>query len=228
VKSVAAALGACGGTYFLAQFARDPGKNLQNKLFERWGGMPSVTMLRHRDPRLNRITKARTHQQLCKLVPDTKALTKEQEEANPDDADMLYAAWSSHLRNSTRDQKRFPLVFDELVAYGYRRNLLGLKPLGITISAACFGVSSVVAAVQFSDTDRVGSHCFIAFTIALIFLLIWIFRITAKWVRLTADAYAERLIETTELLHSDLHKAKPSKAAGSKAPGSKAPKQAKT
>ena len=61
-------LGAVGGTYWLSQLARDPGKVLENKLWESWGGMPSVAILRHGDRRIDAITKARYYARLVELV----------------------------------------------------------------------------------------------------------------------------------------------------------------
>jgi hypothetical protein len=40
-----------------------------------------------------------------------------------------------------------------------------------------------------------------AAVLALVFLVLWIFRFTPDWVRIPADAYAERLAEAVDGLH---------------------------
>ncbi len=73
LKTLWVGLGAVGGTYWLSQLARDPGKNLEKKLWDSWGGTPSITILRHCDPRIDAITKARYHGRLVELVANTTA-----------------------------------------------------------------------------------------------------------------------------------------------------------
>src|SRR5260370_1731120 len=59
INTLYASLAAIGGTYLFAQLARDPGKNREKQLFAKWGGMPSVTILRHQYTRIDPITKSR-------------------------------------------------------------------------------------------------------------------------------------------------------------------------
>jgi hypothetical protein len=51
---------------------------------------------------------------------------------------------SDWLRDHTRDRKKFNILFDELVTYGFRRNLLGLKPTSLIMNAVVVAVSSLV------------------------------------------------------------------------------------
>ena len=45
-----------GGAYLLTQLARDKGKEKEPKLFNEWGGMPSIAIFRHTDNQLDKIT----------------------------------------------------------------------------------------------------------------------------------------------------------------------------
>lgn len=207
-KALYAGLATVGGTYLLAQLARDPGKKREKHLFAAWGGMPSVSMLRHQDNRIDSITKMRYHERLCALVAGTSAPSPEIERADRTAADLCYTAWSTHLRNSTRDQKRFPLIFDELVSYGYRRNVLGLRPLGILLSILCCLMVGTFAYFQFSYHHEMVTGAWVSLAIAIIFLLFWIFIVTPAWVQLVAESYAGRLIEAVDDLHDDLTKSK--------------------
>jgi hypothetical protein len=83
-------------------------------------------MQRHRDDRLDAAAKASWCQFLGGRIKE-KAPTAEAEAADPAGADAYYARCGDWLREHTRDRKRFKLIFEELVTYGFRRNLLGLK-----------------------------------------------------------------------------------------------------
>lgn len=200
LQSLSAAIVGCGGAFLLTQLARDAGKNGEKALFEKWSGLPSVAIFRHRDTRLDTITKARYHKKLVTLVKGAKAPSVEDEEADPAGADQVYAAWSTYLRVNTRDTKKFPLLFQELVNYGYRRNVWGLRTFGIVVS----GLSCAVAAGRlyqiYAATGDVGEEIAGAFAFALVFLSLWIFRFSSDWVRIPADAYAERLAETVDVI----------------------------
>lgn len=188
----------CGGAFLLAQLARDSGKRCEKNLFEAWGGLPSVVVFRHRDTRIDAITKIRYHKQLSGLVKGTKAPSPEDEAADPPKADQIYTAWSSYLRVHTRDTKKYSLLFQENVSYGYRRNIYGLRILGVVVSA----MSSIVTVVwlyhQYAVAGRVSEEAVGGFTCSLVILLLWVFRFTSSWVRVPADAYAERLAETVD------------------------------
>jgi len=48
----------------------------------------------------------------------------EQEAADPEAADGFYTRAGNWLRENTRSKKKFDILFNENVTYGYRRNLL--------------------------------------------------------------------------------------------------------
>lgn len=200
LQSLMAAVVGCGGAFLLTQLARDAGKNGEKGLFARWGGLPSVAIFRHRDTRLDSITKARYHKKLASLVKEAKAPTLEEEQADPNAADGVYAAWSNYLRVNTRDTKKFALLFQENVNYGYRRNVWGLRAIGI---AACVLSSLVAGAYLYyvhQSTEKLDEAVAAAGAFALVLLACWIFCFSADWVRVAADAYAERLAECAETL----------------------------
>lgn len=200
VKAFGVVMVSCGGAFLLTQLARDSGVKGEKELFLRWGGMPSVAIFRHRDTRLDSITKARYHKKLANLVKEAKAPTAEEEQADHSAADRVYSAWSNYLRVNTRDTKKFALLFQENVSYGYRRNVWGLRAFGI---AAC-ALSSLVCVARlylaYESTGKLDGPSAGAGVFAFVLLTLWIFRFTADWVRIPADAYAERLAECAETL----------------------------
>jgi hypothetical protein len=200
LESLGAALVGCGGAFLLTQLARDGGKRCEKTFFEKWGGLPSVAVFRYRDIRIDPITKVRYHKKLSTLVKGTKAPSPEEEAVDPPKADQVYAAWSSYLRINTRDVKRFPLVFNENVNYGYRRNVCGFRRVGIIVSALSSIVNAVWLYHQHSVMGKVSEEAIIALVCTSVILLFWIFRFSSGWVRVAADAYAERLAETVDFM----------------------------
>ena len=117
LQSFCASIVGLGGAFLLTQLARDAGKKGERTLFERWGGVPSVAIFRHRDIRLDSITKSRYHKKLTALVKEAKAPTTEQEQSDPVAADKVYSAWSNYLRINTRNTRKFGLLFQENLNY---------------------------------------------------------------------------------------------------------------
>jgi hypothetical protein len=214
LKSLGTVAAGCGGAFLLSQLARDAGKKLEVKLFEKWGGLPSVAILRHRDVRIDAITKNRYHKHLSTLVKGTKPPTPKEEDADPTAADQVYTAWSSYLRVHTRNTKTYPLVFQENVSYGYRRNVCGLRPLGIGLSALSLASGAGWLYRTHVITGSMGTESVASLLCVFVFLLLWIFRFTPDWVRIPADAYAQRLVESVDSLKSAPSSSKTSASKG--------------
>jgi len=117
---------------------------------------------------------------------------------NSNKADEIYGICSTFLRNNTRDVRKFPLIFKELCSYGFRRNLWGLKSIGISVSL--FGVILILIKIIFSISNQtiIQPILIIALSINLVILAIWILWIKPNWIKITADAYAERLLELVD------------------------------
>lgn len=124
---------ASGMFYLLASIARELGKRLEADLFKSWGGKPTTQVLRHRDETIDANTKARYHRFLAGIL-GTPFPDPAQERADPGAADQIYASGTRWLLDQTRDKKTFGLLFKENVAYGFRRNSLGLRPYAILVA----------------------------------------------------------------------------------------------
>lgn len=189
-----------GGTVLLAQIGRDAGVRKEPNLFKLWGGKPTTRMLRHRDA-ANAVMLARWHKKLKLLMKGIKLPTPEEEAADPRAADEIYETCGAFLRENTRDSNKFGLVFEENCNYGFRRNLWGMKPIGLIIALICLGV--IVAVPFFEPLAWSGKRLELTVTTAGIDLLLvlgWLFVFKPSWVRVAADAYAERLLEACERL----------------------------
>lgn len=211
LQSLVAALFGFGGAFLLTQLARDAGKNREPDLYQLWGGMPSISIFRHAHKRLDSVTKARYHEKLATLVNGAKAPSPEEEKADPAAADEVYSAWSHYLRSNTRDTKKYSLLFQENVSYGYRRNVWGLRPIGIAVSLLCAVVAGGHLWFTHKGTGQIDQELVGAGVVSLIFLSLWLFRFTSEWVRVPANAYAERLAECLETIgdNAPAEKSKP-------------------
>lgn len=189
-----------GGTLLLAQLGRDAGKRKEPRLFELWGGKPTTRMLRHAGG-ANPVTLGRRHAKLKSLMRDVRFPTPEEEAADPHAADEVYEACTTVLRDKTRDRKRFDLIFEENCNYGFRRNLWGMRPLGLVIALLALAVIAGVPVLD-SAARSGGRLGLVAVTgaVDLLVLLGWLFVFTPGWVRVAGEAYAERLLEASERL----------------------------
>ena len=200
----------CGGVFLLSRIARDSGKRIQDKLFATWSGAPTTRLLRHRDRHLDVHTKRELHAQLVRLTGLTLP-TAPQEDADADAADEVYRAAVTWLIKRTRDPKRFSLLFKENVNFGFQRNALGLRWVGVAfagISVLWILVAAglLTAAYPHYHADRWQSISLpmgASLLVSLLMLAVWLLAITPGAAKRTAFAYAERLLECADVLSSD-------------------------
>ena len=133
----------CGGATLLAQIGRDRGKVQEPRLYESWGGKPSLAMLRHRDSRLDPSTKERYRAFLGRTVPGLTLVSPDEERRSPEEADHGYESANSWLLAQTRDRERFGLLFRENINYGFRRNVWALRPWAFALEAVEIGRAHV-------------------------------------------------------------------------------------
>jgi hypothetical protein len=189
-----------GFTFLLAQMVRDRGKERQQQLFDRWGGKPTTRMLRHGDAQINSRTRTRYHAKLTGMLPHLRLPNPAQELEDPIEADIKYASCVDFLIAKTRDNKRFRLLFEENMSYGFRRNLWAMKPAGIAMSLVCLGALVLMTVLEArSDAVPWFANLTAASIIAML-LVWWCFRITPAWVKAIADEYALRLLASIDEL----------------------------
>lgn len=181
--------------FFLSQIGRDQGKRLERSLWESWGGAPTTLLLRHSSEE-NEVLLKQRHKALETLT-GAKLPSKNAELKDPKTADEKYAFCVSKLRSLTRDKKRFHLIFEENVNYGFRRNLVGMRSVGITISLLSLGVCIATPVLRDSSPNLV--EVLSSIVCASLFSL-WLLRFRKEWVKIAAFAYAERLLESVDTL----------------------------
>ncbi len=190
----------CGGILLLSQLGRDLGKRKEPQLFAEWGGAPTTRLMRHRDA-ANPVLVETYHRQLRLLFPDLEFPSAEEEIQDPERADLLYDTATRRLRELTRDRSRFPLVFEENCNYGFRRNLWGMRPFGLSLALCATSLMGVYLAVKtLSQGERVLVAEWASLAVATLWSLLWWRLVTPEWVESVARTYAERLLGAVEVL----------------------------
>lgn len=186
-------LGGLGVVFFTAQLVRSLGRSRERKLVEQWGGMPTTHLLRFATTQNSNIRDTR-RKKLESLTGITLP-SRRKESANPIEADEAYVAATRSLIGKVRQRKQdFPRVHEENINYGFRRNLLALKPFARTIFILLVVFASALLYLG-HDTIQVS----LILGVTLLFAATWGV-ITPDWVKDAADAYADRLFEALDEL----------------------------
>lgn len=204
-KKLTGALISTGGTAALVvlfgQIGRDIGKRRQGELFDRWGGSPTTKMLEFRSSSLNAQTLTRYHGKLKRLRPDLRIpMTRADEEADTAGADSAYQSAADYLREATRDKKRFPLVIEENMNFGFRRNLWGMKAAGIVLSLVGLAICIARAAHTYYKSETLDPLALVGTIICAFLLVLWLLRVRERWVRIAAEEYSRELLSACEQL----------------------------
>lgn len=191
-------LAACGGPYLLGSVVRAWGLAAEKKLYAKWGGKPSTIILRHRDKTLGLYTKQSYHELISRKlgIPMPSAAA---EATDPELADEAYRSATEQAIKLTRDTKKFSLLFKELIAYGFNRNMYAARWVGSAVCLITLGIVLVHAQVwqltplQLMTAISVGEQ--LTAGVTLVLLALWLFHFTESTVKSVAYAYAQRLME---------------------------------
>jgi hypothetical protein len=204
----------CGLLYALGSYARTKGKRIEPELLKSWGGWPTTLLLRH-DSELDQHTRQRYHAYLAEVVPGNLTFpTLEEEQKSPANANAVYDSAVRWLKERARGSE-FAMVHRENAQYGFRRNLRGLKPFALTLSAMTLVVmtlailNDVPGLVEFIRTgnwealakvaSELGPAILSAFAINVFAMLVWFFVVTKRWVREASDQYAYALLAVCDM-----------------------------
>ena len=205
----------CGLLYGLSVLSRSRGKKVEKRLLAEWGGWPTTIWLRHREEHLPPPVLARYHTFFARNVPLFVAPSPEQERADPKAADAMYASAVKWLQERCRG-KAYPLVEKENAEYGFRRNLRGLKPIGVAACLAAllisflavvwrydsilpamsnFSMPVLLAALSAIKPAAIGAIC-----VDLAALAAWFAIVRDEWVRDAGDQFARALLACCDTL----------------------------
>lgn len=201
LTAILAVMSSCGAIYTLSSIARGRGKVLETKLVAEWGGLPTTIALRHRDKHLDSVTKRGYHEAIASKL-NIKMPSAEEEQLNPEAADEAYKAAGVKLRQLTRTDKK--LLLKENIAYGFHRNMVAMKPIGILVCITalvyCALLSKAVSLhAPYFNIDSLadpGIAAGLGFLFATAMLGFWLFHFRKDVVKTFGYAYADRLFES--------------------------------
>ncbi len=202
--SLVARIAAIGGVpalllWLLSEIGRDMGKRKEQELWKSWGGAPTTQRLRFATPDANVMLVERYHHLLSEQVPTLNLPTAEREACDPRAADQAYEVATKWLIDNTRDTDKFGLLFKENVSYGFRRNLWGLKPLALPLAIAGLILCVIGGWQSVGSVELDWAATCAASVVVVVFWLGWV---RPSWVRIPAEAYADRLFEACEVLYA--------------------------
>lgn len=190
--AIAAFVITCGVLFALTRLARKSGQNVERKLGSRVGRLHTASLLSLSDDRLPKTMKTRCRSYIEKhskiILPSL--VEEAQDPKNAQDDRLLAVRW---LLEHTRPQTEASLLLNESIAYGFARNLLGLKPLGIAITTTV-----ALGSAYFLYDLEIGSTAFVLGALlcgaAIIGLLMWVFLVTKSSVEHASQVYAEKIL----------------------------------
>jgi len=186
---------ALGGLMLISALGREWGKRKEQKLFELWGGVPTTLMLLRSSSDLNQLTLDRYRKFLEGKISGLHFLDSENEISDPVKAKMICESAIKWLREATRDSQKFALVFSENTNYGFRRNLLGVKPLALVACALTITATALHAYLSSSGKlSAITIESWGAALVGCIGFLMWWRVVNSDFVRTTAFAYATALL----------------------------------
>jgi hypothetical protein len=202
--SLLAVTGTCGVSIALAEFAQAKGKALEPGLNSLCDGLPSVAMVRCRDRRIDDATKTRYKAFLTANIPGLIFPDAGAEAANPAMADDAYQSATNWLLARTRNKKVFALLFEKNISYGFRRNMLGLRRLGVGVSLVALAGVIITAIFEAIVGRQMDGTLVIGGLVALAALLFWITVVKPSWVEAAANAYARELLAACDILANEI------------------------
>lgn len=190
--AIAAFVVTCGVLFAMTRIARKVGQNVERKLGDKIGRLHTAELISLADDRLPKTMKA-----TCRSYIETHSnlglpsLTDETADPKTAQEDRLLAVrW---LLEHTRPRSEATLLMNENISYGFARNLLGLKPLGIAITFLV-ALSSCFFLYNFED----GTTPFVLGVLlcgtAIVGLVMWVFLITEASVVHASQVYAEKIL----------------------------------
>lgn len=154
-------------------------------------GTPSTKALRASVPGFE----ASDRRQRIQAITGVKLASKNSEEANPQDADAKIVRAVDDLRAKLRGHPDCHVLRRELKSYGFWRNMVGNRPLGISVSAV-----GVVVAGFAAWHAAWGGLQVLSLLICLVSLLFWLFSVNNKRYSIAAERYSDELFRSMAYL----------------------------
>ena len=166
----------------------------KNRKYENYASQ----LLRADDTTLDTVSKKRYYNKLAQIDESFSLF------ATPNNSNEFSDCCDSavmYLRNHTRDNR---IVQEELINYGFYKNLLSSKPIGITICILLSIVISLYSWFKFKQLTIIPIENYFSIAVNIVMLFFWIFGVTEEIFKNTARKYAKTLLSAidTLIIHS--------------------------
>lgn len=189
---------------FLSTVISNMGNAIQKVYFERWGGAPTTTLIMPESEEMDRYTKQRYFKWLNSKIPDLNLLLDSDDKS---DLQQKIRSATNFLREYTRDTKKYSAVYRDNVAYGFSRNLVAVRYIGITVSIISIMIN--VGAMFFSaglwlhsetiSAGEFGPVEIVALVVSVLSVALLVFVTNECFVKQRAFRYARSLYEVREM-----------------------------
>lgn len=166
----------------LADIARDRGKAIEQALWVSWGGPPLAQRLSRDDSQTTRAARA-SAKHLLESVIVPAALDDESRRIEQ------YANIADIIRHRVRQLPGNEVVLSENASYGYQRNLLGMRQIGLWASLAAIAAS--IAFVAITPTAPAFWACLVT---TLVIGFFWLRYPSSERTRQAANRYADAVV----------------------------------
>lgn len=175
--------------------SRKRGHIMRNKCFP--DILPAQQFLLPDDTTIDDITKARYYDFLKSNLPSFSMDGKVEDQRIASDSAIKW------LISITRDPQKYPLVFDENSTFGFSCNMLGMKPVGISISliSIIFSICHILFSLNSANSFDPKVICSMVFSFFI--FLSWICLINKGVVRFCGEQYAHALLSAIDTLSWD-------------------------
>jgi len=184
--------------FAFADVARRRGKLIEAKL----GTGATPELWHHSNTVIASGTKNRYRAYMAKQIK-LPAPTAEDEDMTPRQANDFYIAASNWLRERTRDQRKFAILFSENITYGFRRNLLGLKPIALAFNTLVLLICGAILYIRptyFAQLAKIDEKLVIVMIAVVLHSAYMLFAVGAAALREASWIYGRQLILCCEAL----------------------------
>ena len=164
--------------------------------FKQYSVNYAVEFLMPNDSTIDSISKKRYYDTLAKIDTSFALFL------TPDDSEEFKKCCESaviYLKSHTREDH---LVQEENINYGFCRNLLRSKYIGILLSSALCTIIAVCSFVKYESFSQIPSSHYFAFAINAFMMLFWCIGVTKRTLDNTAKTYAKTLLAAIDTIKS--------------------------
>lgn len=118
-------------------------------------------------------------------------------------ANDFYRGASDWLRDQTRDVKKFNILFNDAVSYGFRRNIRGLKPVAVVMN---FVVTAIVVSILYFNPEyfeaipHIHEKLYVVLLVVVLHTIYLILAVSDEAVREASISYGKQLIFSCGML----------------------------